>query len=120
MVSFRKTNEASPSGKAAGFDPAIQRFESFRLRRRETLCPVVVARSRSLGDQRWSMPSLEHRLALTVELPPTKGEADKTAWAIWAIRCRRLISSSAEGILSGIEGCSAFERDPYCCLEDLW
>jgi len=41
MVSFRGTNEASPSGKAAGFDPAIQRFESFRLRkrvkRRETL-----------------------------------------------------------------------------------
>ena len=32
MVSFRGTNEASPSGKAAGFDPAIQRFESFRLR----------------------------------------------------------------------------------------
>ncbi len=117
MVSFRKTNEASPSGKAAGFDPAIQRFESFRLRRRETLCPVVVARSRSLGDQRCSMPSLDHRLALTVELPPTRGEADKTAWAI---RSRRLISSSAEGILSRIEGCSAFERDPYCCLEHLW
>jgi hypothetical protein len=33
MVLFPATNEASPSGKAAGFDPAIQRFESFRLRK---------------------------------------------------------------------------------------
>ncbi len=36
MVLFFEKHEASPSGKAAGFDPAIQRFESFRLRKTET------------------------------------------------------------------------------------
>jgi len=35
MVLFFEKHEASPSGKAAGFDPAIQRFESFRLRKTE-------------------------------------------------------------------------------------